>query len=159
MRVKSSTSKTVFAFIRAKQFDEVRVTRVGADHKGPLSETVEDRLAARDIGRDAGGDNEQLARLGGIRIPEDRRGYVALPVPRMLACEHRRGRRTYRAHRQVNCTRHQTRGQTVEIVVAATKHDLAHGIVVWQHTDHELAVEQVTDIRWGLRPSVSSLPI
>ena len=42
----------------AEQFDEVRVLRVGADHKGSLSQTIEDRLAAHDFGRAASGDDE-----------------------------------------------------------------------------------------------------
>ena len=122
---------------------------IGADHKRPLSETVEDRLAALDIGRCAGGDDEQLARLGGIRISEHRRSDVALPVPRMLARQQRGGRRADRAHRQMDRAGHQTRGQTVETIVAATEHDFAHGIVVRQHADDDLAVEQVADIRCG----------
>ena len=60
---------------------------IGTDHECPLSETVEERLAALDIGRGAGGDDEELARLGGVRISKDRRGDVALPVTRMLARE------------------------------------------------------------------------
>src|SRR6266481_5891513 len=42
---------------------------------------------------------------------------------------------------------HQTRCQTVEIIVAASKNDFAHGRVVRQHTDNELTVEQIADIR------------
>src|SRR5216684_2532768 len=44
---------------------------------------------------------------------------------------------------------HHTRGQTVEVNISATKHDFARGIVVRQHADDDLAVEQVTDIRCG----------
>jgi hypothetical protein len=44
---------------------------------------------------------------------------------------------------------HQTRGKTVDIIVAATEYDFAHGLVVRQHADDDLAVEQVTDIRCG----------
>ena len=43
-------------------------------------------------------------------------------------------------------TWHQTRGQTV---VPVTEHDFAHGIVVRQHADDDLAIEQVTDVRCG----------
>jgi hypothetical protein len=38
-----------------------------------LSETVEERPTALDICWYAGGDDEELARCGGIRISEDRR--------------------------------------------------------------------------------------
>jgi hypothetical protein len=44
---------------------------------------------------------------------------------------------------------HQTRGQALKIIVAAAEHDLAHGIVIGQHADHDLAVEQVADVRRG----------
>ncbi len=70
----------------AEQFDEVCIRRLGTDHKRSLTKIVEDRLAALDIGRSASGDNEQLARLGSVRIPEYRRSYVALSIARMLAC-------------------------------------------------------------------------
>ncbi len=130
----------------AEQFEEVCVLRVGTDHKCPLSKVVEDRLAALDIGGNASGDDEQLARLGSIRIPEHRRSYITLSVARMLARQERRSRRANRAHRQMDCAGHQTRGQTVETDVPATEHDFAHGIVVRQHADDNLAVEQIADI-------------
>src|SRR5258707_324609 len=83
--------------------------------------------------RGASGNDEQLARLGGIRIPEHRRSYVTLPVPRMLARHDRRSRRANCAHREVDRAGHQTRGQTVETVVAGPEYDFVYGIVVWQH--------------------------
>jgi len=131
----------------AEQFEEVCVSRFGPDHKCPLSDTVEDRLAALDVRGDAGGNDEQLARLGGIRIPEHRRSYVPLPVPRMLVRHGRRGRRANCAHRQVDRAGHETRGQTVEIVIAVAEHDFAYGIIVRQHADDDVTVEQIADIR------------
>ena len=53
----------------AEQLDEVRMRRISADNERPLSETVEQRLTALDVGWSAGGENEELARLGGIPIP------------------------------------------------------------------------------------------
>ena len=44
---------------------------------------------------------------------------------------------------------HQPRGETVETKVFATEYDFAHGVVVRQHADDKLAVEQVNDIRCG----------
>jgi len=41
---------------------------------------------------------------------------------------------------------HQTGGQTAETDVLATAHDFAHGIVVWQHADNDLAVQEVAEI-------------
>jgi len=52
-----------------------------------LSETVEERPTALDICWYAGGDDEELARCGGIRISEDRRRDVAL---RAAFCVHDR---------------------------------------------------------------------
>src|SRR5881227_3933775 len=46
----------------------------------------------------------------------------------------------------MDCAGHQTRGQTVETDVPATEHDFAHGIVVRQHADDNLAVEQIANI-------------
>ncbi len=65
--------------------------RIVTDHKRPLSETVEERPATLDIGRVSGGDDEELARLGGIRISEDRRRDVALSGHCMLGSRARRG--------------------------------------------------------------------
>ena len=129
----------------AKQLDEVCVSRVGTDHKRLLPEAVEDRLTALDVGRGAPGNDEQLARLGGIRISEYRRGHVALSVPGVLAREQRRRRRADRAHRQMDRAGVQPRRQTVEVSVPAAEHDLVHGIVVRQHADDDLAVEQVSE--------------
>jgi len=70
----------------AEQFDEVCIRRLGTDHTRPLPEIVEDRLAALDIGWSASGNDERLARLGSVRIPEYRRSYVALSIARVLAC-------------------------------------------------------------------------
>ena len=143
----------------AEQFDEVCFFRVGADHKSALSETVEDRLAALDIGRDASGDDEQLARLGSIRISEHRRSYVALSVPRMLAREQRRGRRADRAHRQMDRAGHQTRGQTVETIsprpntISCTASSSGNMLMTTSQWNRSL-ISVV-----GLRPSASSLPI
>jgi hypothetical protein len=133
----------------AEQFEEICVLRIATDDKRPLSENVEDRLAAFDIGRDAGGDKEQLPCFGRIRIPEHRRSYVALSEPRMLARQQRGSRGANRAHRQMDRARHQARGQTVEIVVPVTEHDFAHGGVVRQHADNYITIEQVTDISCG----------
>ncbi len=83
----------------AKQLEEVCVSWIGTDCKSSLSEAVEDRSATLDIGRGASGNDEQLARLGGVRIPEHRRSDVTLPVPGMLARHSRRGRGTNCAHR------------------------------------------------------------
>ena len=58
---------------------------IGPDDECLLPEIVEDRPAALDIGGVARGDDEELARPGGIRISEDRRSHVALPVTGMLA--------------------------------------------------------------------------
>jgi hypothetical protein len=74
-----------------EQFDEVCVTGIGTDHKCLLSETVEQRLTAFDVGKGTGGDNEKLARLGGIRISKHRRCDVALPATGMLPRQVRRG--------------------------------------------------------------------
>src|ERR1700751_6270813 len=41
---------------------------------------------------------------------------------------------------------HQAVGKSVKSTVPAAKHDLAHRVVVGQHADDELAVEQVTHI-------------
>ena len=120
--------------------------RVGTDHKCPLSKDVEDRLAAFDIGGNAGGDDEQLPRLGSIRIAEYRRGYVALSFASMLARKERRSRRANRTHRQMDRAGHQARRQTVKTYVAATEHDFTHSIVVRQHGYDDLAVEQIADI-------------
>jgi hypothetical protein len=49
----------------------------------------------------------------------------------------------------MDCAGHQTRGQALKIVVATAEHDLAHSIVIGQHADHDLAVEQVADVRRG----------
>ena len=64
--------------------------RLGADDKCLLSKAVEQRLAALDIGWGAGGDDEELARLGGVRIAKDRGRDVALPATGMLRREARR---------------------------------------------------------------------
>ena len=77
---------------------------VGADGKCPLSETVEQRLAAFDVGWGAGGDNEELARLGGVRIPEDWRRHIALPVTRMLRREVRCNGCADCAHGKMYCS-------------------------------------------------------
>jgi hypothetical protein len=64
--------------------------------------TGEDRLTAIDIGRRAGGDNEELARFGGIRIPEDRRCDIALAMTCMLCRWVRCGGGAYCAHGKMN---------------------------------------------------------
>jgi len=53
----------------AEQFDEVCVSRVSSDHKGPLSDTVEDRLAAS-TSAGAGGNDEQLRALAASGFPK-----------------------------------------------------------------------------------------
>src|SRR5437763_10556671 len=45
---------------------------------------------------------------------------------------------------------HQTRSKTIESIITATEHDFAHGIVVRQHADDELAIEKIADV--GRRP-------
>jgi len=62
----------------AEQLYEVCVCRVAANHKSPLTKTVEEPLAAVDIGGRTGGDNKELPRLGSCRITEDRSGDIAL---------------------------------------------------------------------------------
>jgi IS5 family transposase len=44
---------------------------------------------------------------------------------------------------------YQTRGQALKTIVTTAEHDLAHGIVIGQHADHDLAAEQVADVRRG----------
>ena len=139
----------------AEQFDEVCVSRIGTDHKSPLSQNVENWLTAFDVGRGAGGDNEQLARLGGIGIAEHRRSYVALPVPCVLVRQLRRGRRANGAHRQMDRSWIQPCRQASHVKVAAAEHDIARGGVVRQHADDDLAMKQVIDIR--CRPETECL--
>ncbi len=103
---------------------------IGTDHKRLLSETVDERLAALDIGWNAGGNDKELARLGGIRIPEHRRRDVALPVARMLVGEVRRSGGTERAHGKVNCAGHQSRRKTVDAEILTPKDDVANSVVV-----------------------------
>src|ERR1700719_2609491 len=47
-------------------------------------------------------------------------------------------------------TGHQTRRQALRIIGPTAEHDLAHCIVIGQHADHDLAVEQVADVRGWL---------
>src|ERR1700736_159423 len=47
----------------------------------------------------------------------------------------------------MDCAGHQTRRQALRIIGPTAEHDLAHGIVIGQHADHDLAVEQVADVR------------
>jgi len=54
---------------------------IGADDEGFLPELVQQRPAALDVGRGAGGDDEELAGFGGVRIAEHRRCDVALSTP------------------------------------------------------------------------------
>ena len=56
---------------------------IGADDESLLSHYIQQRSAAFHIGRNAGGNDEELARLGGIGIAEHRGGDVALA---MRAC-------------------------------------------------------------------------
>ena len=63
----------------AEQLDEIGDFGIGTDHKGPLSEAVEERVAARDIVRSPSGDDIELTRPRGIRISEHRRCDVAWP--------------------------------------------------------------------------------
>ena len=130
----------------AKQLKEVCILRVSTDHKCPLPERVEDRSATFDIGWRARGDDEQLARLGGIWIAEHRCRDIALSVPHVLAHQDRGRRGADRTHRQMDRAWHQTRCKTAKVIVVATKHDFAHGGVVRQHADNELAVEQIAHI-------------
>src|SRR5437879_11916548 len=50
---------------------------------------------------------------------------------------------------------HQTRSKTIESIITATEHDFADGIVVRQHADDELAIEQIADV--GRRPETKRL--
>ena len=70
--------------------------RIGAGYECLLPETGEDRLATFDIGWSARGDNEELARFGGIRISEDWRCDIALAMTCMLFREARCGGGAYR---------------------------------------------------------------
>src|SRR2546423_14021867 len=50
---------------------------------------------------------------------------------------------------------HQTRSKTIESIITATEHDFVPGIVVRQHADDELAIEQIADV--GRRPETERL--
>ncbi len=50
---------------------------------------------------------------------------------------------------------HQTCGQTIDTNITATAHDFAHGVVVWQHADDDLAVQEVAEI--SRRPETGRL--
>jgi len=112
-----------------------------------LSENVQDRLAALDIGRGAGSDDEELARLGGIRIAEYRRGDVALSVPACsLASSDAAAELIVLIDRWIEPgIIPPARPSRADLLAA--EHDFAHGGVIRQHADDELAVEQVIDIR------------
>jgi predicted transcriptional regulator len=131
----------------AEQLDEVCVPGRRARREGPLSETVEDGLAALDVGRVARGDDEELTPLGGLRISEHRRRHIALPPTGMLAGQPGGGGRADRAHREVDCVGLQARSETGDAL--ATKHDMADSGVVRQHADDHVAAEQLGDIRRG----------
>src|ERR1700723_3199375 len=53
------------------------------------------------------------------------------------------------AHGQMDRPWHQPGGKTIERMVLAAKNNLSYRVVVGQHADDELAVEQVADIRRG----------
>src|SRR5208337_1541622 len=130
--------------------DEICVRRLGADDKCLLSKAVEQRLTAFDIGWAAGGDNEELARPGGVGIPEDRGRDVALPVTGVLRREEGRSGRADRAHRKMNCATLQPRDETLEAGVVSPERDIANGGVVRHHADDDVAVEQVGKLRGGV---------
>src|SRR5437660_12105644 len=67
------------------KLDEIRHGGVIPDSEDLLTERIEDRLAAIEIGRRTSRDDKQLTSLGGIRISEDGRCNVASPIPRVLA--------------------------------------------------------------------------
>ena len=52
----------------------------------------------------------------------------------------------------MNCAGRQSHGQAVDTEIRASKHDVADSVVVRQHADDDLAVEQVGDIRRGIEP-------
>ncbi len=124
--------------------------RLGADDKCPLSESVEQRLTAFDVVRGAGGDNEELARPGGFRIPEHRRRDIALPATGVLGRETRRGGRADRAHRKMNGAPLQSRCETLDAGVSSSERDLASGGVVGHHADDDRAVVEIGEFRRGV---------
>src|SRR5260370_13273091 len=124
-----SISSAVAVIILPSSLMRFALSGIGSDHERLLPEIVDERPTALDIGCDAGDNDEELARLGGIRISEDRRCNVALSVTRMLAREMRRSRRADRAHRKMNCAGHQSQGETVDADVRTPEHDVANGLV------------------------------
>src|SRR5262249_61764794 len=101
-----------------------------AHDEGPLPELVEQRPATLDIGRGAGGDNEELTGLGGIRVAEHRCCDVALSAARMGAGELRGCRRADRAHREMDGAGPEPGNETLASLTSAR--DLAHGFIVRQ---------------------------
>ena len=118
---------------------------VVSDEKGLLSDAVEQRLTALDIGRSASGHNEELAGPGGIRISKHRRSDVALPITRMLRREARCSRGADCAHRKMNCAVLQSRCETPGVF--SPEDDVANGGVIWQHADDDPAVEEVGELQ------------
>jgi len=131
----------------AGELDQVRGRGRAAHYKCLLAQRVEDRTAALDIVRRTGCDDEQLTGLGGIRVSEDRRCYVALPISCMLARQIRRSRGADSAHRQMDGTRDQALGKPVGAEIRAAEYDLANRSIIRQHADHEFTVIHLGDVR------------
>jgi hypothetical protein len=72
----------------AQQLDQVCLRRLCSDNEY-LSKAFNERATTLAVVWEAGDDNRELARFGGIRVAEHRRGDVALPEPLMSSLEFR----------------------------------------------------------------------
>ena len=134
----------------AKQFDEVCVCRIGTDCKRSLPEAFEERTATFDVGRSAGGDDKQLARFCGIRIPEDRRGDVALSVTGMLAWRDQSPLMCLLCSWKDVLRRALTPKRYRRYRGLLARDYFANGVVVREHGDNDLTVEKIGDVCCGL---------
>src|SRR5438270_14001334 len=67
-------------------------------------------------------------------------------MARMLARKVRRSRRTDCAHREMDRARPQSCGKALDAEVSASKNDLADRVIIREHADDDLAVEQMGNV-------------
>ena len=131
------------------QLHQIGLRREWIDNKCFLPEVVEQRLAAIERFRFAGGDDEELCRGCGFRAPEHWSGDEMLPHRVMGLGQYLGKSHGDRTHRQMDRVFTQRLDDA-----SATENDLLHRIVVGEHRDNDVALARACRAARDFRPFV-----
>src|ERR1700757_34632 len=101
------------------------------------------------MSRRAGNDDRELLRLGRIGVSKDWRRDINLSAAAMIARKAGSGDRADRAHRDMDRIWSEVAGKPAVIA----KEDVPDNLVVWQHAEDDLAIEQVRQMQGGYHPA------